>query len=75
MSLGNVRREVLFTLLRQVPNVREVSRGALAVVEELHAYGSAGGSAAGWPAHIYDKLQGKGGPGKRLTVGGTARLE
>ncbi len=52
--------------------MREVARGALAVVEELHAYGSGGGSAGGWPAHIYDKLQGKGGPGERLTVEGTA---
>ncbi|GFR41107.1 hypothetical protein Agub_g1752 [Astrephomene gubernaculifera] len=40
----------------KVREVREVARAALAVMEDLHEYGSAGGSAAGWPEYIAERL-------------------
>ncbi|GLI69092.1 hypothetical protein VaNZ11_013637 [Volvox africanus] len=42
----------------KVRDVRDVARNALAVLEELHAYGSGGGTLQGWPEHIARKLYG-----------------
>ncbi|EFJ51921.1 hypothetical protein VOLCADRAFT_86913 [Volvox carteri f. nagariensis] len=42
----------------KVRDVRDVARNALSVMEELHAYGSAGGTLQGWPEHIARKLYG-----------------
>ncbi|GIL73161.1 hypothetical protein Vretimale_4755 [Volvox reticuliferus] len=44
----------------KVRDVRDVARNALAVLEELHAYGSGGGTLQGWPEHIAKKLYGPG---------------